>query len=105
MITAGDFSLFSNRDHYTPTKKQHGIFVGSDVHCHKWQHSNSTRLDPISNRVFLNDYVYPDHDGKQKRKPRPNFFLGTARMKKKNIGFDMDGMETNESTAHLGSES
>jgi hypothetical protein len=65
MIAAGDFNLYSNRDIESPYKKETSLFAGSHVHSNKWQHTNSTRLDLLKNRTFINDYVYPDHDGKK----------------------------------------
>ena len=40
--------------------------------------------------VFINDYVYPDHNTKIKRKPRPKFSLESKSKKTKKIlmGFD-----------------
>lgn len=107
MIQAGDFNLFTKREHKTTAKKQPGVFEGSDLHGQHWQPTSSGRkLEPLSSRVFLNDYVYPDHDGKLKRKPRPKFFIGNASSKSKRAVIAFDGHERNDtaSTANLASD-
>jgi len=105
MINTGDFAMFSNREHQTPTKKDPSVFIGSHIHNEHWKQTKSTRHDPNSNRVFLNDYIYPDHHGKHKKKPRPNFFIGKTKDMLKGFATENTFRNDTNSTNNVASDS